>query len=87
MSKILKKGTLFVISGPSGVGKSTLLNDCLKDLDGFVKSISVTTALEGKRRIKSKLFFVSEKSSKILLKKVSCLRTNYCGYYGTPKNC
>jgi len=38
-----KKGKLFVISGPSGVGKSSLVKDALKHLNNFVKSVSVTT--------------------------------------------
>jgi len=88
MSEVLKKGTLFVISGPSGVGKSTLLNDCLKDLDGFVKSISVTTRPKRENeKLNQNYFFVSEKEFKDLIKKGQLLEwTNYCGYYyGTPK--
>lgn len=36
-------GTLFVISGPSGVGKRTLLDKVLPNLDGLVHPISATT--------------------------------------------
>ena len=37
------KASLFVISGPSGSGKSSLIADVLKDLNSFEKSISATT--------------------------------------------
>lgn len=40
-----KKGTIFVISGPSGVGKGTLLEEVLKNYssDDIYLSVSVTT--------------------------------------------
>ena len=41
--KLLKKGILLVISGPSGVGKGTLIDRLLKDDPSFCLSTSVTT--------------------------------------------
>lgn len=38
-----RKGKLFILSGPSGVGKGTLRAKALDDLDGLVYSISCTT--------------------------------------------
>lgn len=36
-------GALFVVSGPSGVGKSTLLRHALAEIDGLAFSVSATT--------------------------------------------
>lgn len=36
-------GVLFVVSGPSGVGKSTLVQDALQRVPGLVFSVSATT--------------------------------------------
>ncbi|HOA15844.1 MAG TPA: guanylate kinase [Bacillota bacterium] len=38
-----EKGILFVISGPSGVGKNSVLTSLLKDVPGLCYSISATT--------------------------------------------
>ena len=38
----MKKGKLFVISGPSGVGKDTIVNEYLKENDAHL-SVSATT--------------------------------------------
>lgn len=38
-----QKGTLFVLTGPSGVGKGTLLSGVLPQLDSLFLSISATT--------------------------------------------
>ena len=40
---MLSKGKLFVLSGPSGVGKGTLREHALNDLSNLVYSISCTT--------------------------------------------
>ena len=37
------KGTLFVVSGPAGVGKGTIIAEVFKRLDGIVYSVSCTT--------------------------------------------
>ena len=37
------RGTLFVLSGPSGVGKGTLRARALKDIEGLTYSVSCTT--------------------------------------------
>ncbi|HEY4662589.1 MAG TPA: guanylate kinase [Candidatus Humimicrobiaceae bacterium] len=36
-------GKLFIVSGPSGSGKSSLVNDVVNELNDFVRSVSVTT--------------------------------------------
>lgn len=40
---IRQKGILFVVSGPSGVGKNSVLTSLLKDVPGLCYSISATT--------------------------------------------
>lgn len=42
---MMKKGNLFVISGPSGVGKNTVINEFLKNNKEVKLSISCTTRL------------------------------------------
>ena len=37
------KGNLIIISGPSGVGKSTIRKRIIKDFDNFKYSVSLTT--------------------------------------------
>lgn len=37
------EGVLFIVSGPSGVGKSTLIKDALNRVPGLVFSVSATT--------------------------------------------
>lgn len=41
--KARKRGTLFVLSGPSGVGKGTLRARALEDIEGLTYSVSCTT--------------------------------------------
>ncbi|MBC7334168.1 MAG: guanylate kinase [Actinobacteria bacterium] len=84
-----KKGKLFVISGPSGVGKTSLIEDVLERLDGFVKSISVTTRPRRENEINGVQYrFVTEKEFMELVDKDLLLEWAwYAGYlYGTPKD-
>ncbi|MFP4042796.1 MAG: guanylate kinase, partial [Bacteroidales bacterium] len=39
----MKSGILFVLSGPSGVGKGTVLDELLKDFNDVEYSVSATT--------------------------------------------
>lgn len=50
MRKMSKRGQLVIYSGPSGVGKGTLLGPLLATEPGLVLSVSATTALPAKGR-------------------------------------
>ncbi len=84
----MNNGKLFIISGPSGVGKSSLINDALSDLSGFIKSISFTTRPKRKDEVQGRQYrFVTKEEFEELIKKDLFLEwAPYCGYlYGTPK--
>ena len=83
-----KKGRLFVISGPSGAGKSTLINSAIEKLDGFIRSVSVTTRPKREDGSdKYKYNFVSEEEFKEMVENDKFLEyAKFCNYYyGTPK--
>lgn len=83
----MRKGLLFVVSGPSGAGKGTICKKLLEEID-IELSISMTTRnprpgeLEGENYI-----FVSEEEFAEVLRKQGFLEHAlvYGNYYGTPK--
>lgn len=84
------KGKLFVISGPSGVGKTTIRNEILKTYENFWYSISMTTRKKRENE-KNKIdyYFVTKEE---FIKNIK--ENNFLEYaevykdifYGTPKN-
>jgi guanylate kinase len=81
------KGKLVIISGPSGAGKSTLIEDALKDMEGYVKSVSVTTRPRRKNEKEGiKYNFISKKEFEKLVDEHCLLESaTYCDFqYGTP---
>ncbi|OFW62705.1 MAG: guanylate kinase [Actinobacteria bacterium RBG_19FT_COMBO_36_27] len=82
------RGKLFIISGPSGSGKSSLVNDVLKESDDFIRSVSVTTRPRREdENSGSHYHFISrEKFDKLIEKDMLLEWASYAGYlYGTPK--
>lgn len=83
----MKTSKLFVLSGPSGVGKSTIILEILAELDNIAYSISATTRtprhgeLEGKN-----YFFVSKEEFESGIKEDRWLEWAevHGNYYGTP---
>lgn len=80
---------LFVISGPSGVGKGTICKKLLKKLDSAALSISMTTR-PSRRGEKDGVnyFFVSKEGFKKAIETDLLLEYAevYGNYYGTPKS-
>ncbi|MFH1715692.1 MAG: guanylate kinase [Elusimicrobiota bacterium] len=85
---MLKKGILFILSGPSGVGKSTLADKALRSGLGLEFSISCTTRPPRKNEKNGKqYFFISESGFKDKIKQgffVEWAKVHGY-YYGTSK--
>ncbi|MDD2431891.1 MAG: guanylate kinase [Firmicutes bacterium] len=87
MIKQKKRGSLFVLSGPSGVGKNTLIDTVLKRNTDIVYSISATTR---KPRIQEKdgvnyYFLSKERFEQMILENAFLEWAEFCdNYYGTP---
>ncbi len=82
------RGKLFIISGPSGSGKSSLVDDIVKQSDNFVRSISVTNRPKRESEASgSHYHFISKKEFDELIEEDRLLEwASYAGYlYGTPK--
>jgi guanylate kinase len=82
------KARLFVISGPSGSGKSSLIGDALSSLEGFEKSVSATTRSrrKGEREGKQYFFTTEEEFRQMIDRGLFLEWDEYAGdLYGTPE--
>lgn len=82
-----KKGTLFVITGPSGAGKGTVLKQVIQSLDGLYFSVSATTRKprEGEVDGVHYHFLTKERFEELIEKDRFLEYAQYAGnYYGTP---
>ena len=87
-SNLRSQGGLVVISGPSGVGKSTICSDVAKRLDKVYLSISVTTRAKGTLEKDGREYkFVSKEEFDKHIKQGMLLEYAevFGSYYGTPK--
>ena len=85
---IMSKGKILVISGPSGVGKGTVVKELLKDADEFALSISATTRQPREGELDGvNYFFLTKEDFLAKAENNQMLEyAEYCGnYYGTPK--
>ena len=83
-----KKGKLFIISAPSGTGKSTVIMQLFALRDDFFFSISVTTRPPRTGETDGvEYYFRSKETFEEMIKRDEFLEyTEYAGnYYGTPK--
>ena len=83
-----KKGGMYILSSPSGAGKTTLVKKISKN-NKFQVSISHTTRLPRPKEINGKdYFFVSKNYFKKLIKKGEFLEHAkvFQNYYGSSKN-
>ncbi len=80
-------GRLFIVSGPSGSGKDTILKILLKNNPDIFFSISSITREMRSIDEKEKYNFISRDEFVSMIESDSLLEYNeYCGnYYGTPK--
>jgi guanylate kinase len=83
------KGRVVILSGPSGVGKSTICKEIVKRLDYVYLSVSVTTRPKSESEINGQdYWFVSEKDFRRRINKGLLLEhAKVFGHlYGTPKD-
>lgn len=83
----MNKGSLFIVSGPSGCGKGTILAEILKQ-DKFYYSISATTRNPRVGEVDGANYhFLSKEKFEELIKNDGMLEyASYCdNYYGTPR--
>lgn len=83
-----KKPKLIIISGPSGVGKTTICNEIIARRKDIVFSISATSRKKRKgEKHGREYFFLTESEFKrwIKQKKFAEYATVHGNYYGTPK--
>ncbi len=84
----MSKGSVFIISGPSGSGKDTLLKEIFKKYPEIKFSISsITRAMREGEVEGEKYNFISREAFESMIEKDELLEYNtYVGnYYGTPK--
>lgn len=84
---MMNKGTLFIVSGPSGCGKGTILAEILKD-DKMYYSISATTRNPRPGEVDGVNYnFISKENFEELIANDGMLEyASYCdNYYGTPR--
>ena len=84
----MKKGRIFVISAPSGSGKTTIAKKVLRKVKGLTESVSFTTRLSRRgEKDKKDYFYLSKSALEKEIKKGNLLEweENFGYLYGTPK--
>ncbi len=84
-----KTGKVIIVSGPSGVGKSTICKEVVKRLNNARLSISITTRPKGENEVDGREYlFVSEQQFQKQINENSLLEyAEVFGHlYGTPKD-
>lgn len=84
----MNKGTVIVISGPSGVGKGTVVEQILLDKEKFVLSISATTRSprENEKHGVNYFYLTKEEFQSRIDNGMMLEYATYCdNFYGTPR--
>lgn len=82
------KGTLYVISAPSGCGKGTILSEVLKNFKNIHYSVSATTRKPREGELNGvNYYFITREEFETEISNSGMLEyAEFCGnYYGTPK--
>jgi len=82
-------GRMVVISGPSGVGKSTICRELVRRLDNVYLSVSVTTRPKAKAEVDGRdYWFISRQEFEQRIRQGLLLEYAevFGNYYGTPKD-
>ena len=85
----MKKHVLMAVSGPSGVGKGTIVKTILQRREDVVESVSCTTRAPREGEIHGKhYFFLSQEEFKRRIEEDDFLEydEHFGNYYGTPKS-
>ena len=85
----MNKGTLIVLSGPSGCGKGTVLKEYMKDRNDAFLSVSATTRAIRPGEIESvSYYYLTKDEFEEKIANGGMLEyASYCdNYYGTPKD-
>lgn len=89
MQDTIQEGKLVIVSGPSGVGKSTICREAIKQLKNVYLSVSITTRPRSQGETHGKdYWFVSEQEFQERINKGLLLEyaTVFGHLYGTPKD-
>lgn len=84
----MRRGKTFIISGPSGVGKSTVLHALFADRNDLYFSVSATTRAPRVGEVDGKDYhFIAAEQFRAMIEKDAFLEyAEYVGnFYGTPK--
>ena len=85
----MKRGTFFVLSGPSGSGKGTVLQEVLRKSDRIVYSVSATSRSPRAGEVDGiNYYFISREEFETLIKADAFIEytETYGNYYGTLKS-
>ena len=84
-----RRGNLFVVGGPSGAGKGTIIRETLDSSNGIKMSISVTTReIRKEKEVEGvNYYFKSKEEFEQMIEEDAFLEyaTVFDNYYGTPK--